>query len=193
MLKVAEHINEVKRRYDLVGRIVNKKGERESIPRPPVVSRGVSKKFLRSSQKAKQMVGLAEPITDDQLDNYTALVDSTRSKVLSLTTFFLEWSKDVRLSLEAQMSLVEAWMELCAPMEGEIVVVGGSYDRLGVFLEECLKPVIAGPWKVLVSCSFFLCFVELGLIFISCRTTKFGVPSSSRLSTSSVSSNDPEA
>jgi hypothetical protein len=56
----------------------------------------------------------------------------------------------MKTALEAQRTMVGTWTAVYAPIEGETVMVGGSHERLCVFLEECLEPVIAGPWNDLV-------------------------------------------
>ncbi|KAI5474525.1 hypothetical protein MNV49_003081 [Pseudohyphozyma bogoriensis] len=149
MLTVAEHINEFKKRSDLVGRIVNKNeprtGRRESS-----FGRAVTKKLLRSSQKAKNAVGFGNTEKDDSMfDTLSALVDSTRSSVLRFATEMREWSRSTKVALESQLSMVEGWIEVYAPMADEGRTVGGGHERLCVFLDHVLRPVLDGPFRAL--------------------------------------------
>lgn len=169
MLMVAEHINDVKKRNDLVGKLGGKK---EGNPRTPTssrnssagstatggfLSRSVTKKFLRTSSKSKQAVGLAEQEKDEMFDTLAALVETTKSTVLRFTSEMKEWSRSTKTALEAQASMVEGWIEVYAPLAGEAHTTGGGHERLCVFLETVLKPVIEGPWRALVSlASIFL-------------------------------------
>ena len=96
ILLVAQHINEVKKRQDLVGKILNKKDlRRGSVSSNGSASfgRSVTKKFLRSSTKVKQVVGILDVgPSDDEFDNLTSLVDSHRSSVLRFSTEMREFS-----------------------------------------------------------------------------------------------------
>jgi hypothetical protein len=162
MLIVCEHINEFKKRHDLVGRIVDNK--KSSSPRTPATlvrasgpssssssfSKSVTKKFFRSSTKVKQSVGLAERAKHDQFDSLAQLLEDTRTNIVAFSTEMRNWSKGMKTALEAQRTMVGTWTAVYAPIEGETVMVGGSHERLCVFLEECLEPVIAGPWNDLV-------------------------------------------
>lgn len=162
MLIVCEHINEFKKRHDLVGRIVDNK--KSSSPRTAATlvrasgpssssssfSKSVTKKFFRSSTKVKQSVGLAERAKYEQFDALAELLETTRTNVVAFSMEMRNWSKEMKTALEAQRTMVGTWTEVYAPIECETVMVGGSHERMCVFLEECLEPVIAGPWKDLV-------------------------------------------
>lgn len=161
MLMVAEHINEFKKRHDLVGRIVSRKDFSTSSPSrsrsgtpnsASAFGRSVTKKLLRSSQKAKLAIGVADQAEkDDMFDTLAALVDSSRSAVLRFSNEMRDWSRNTRSALEAQTSMIEGWIEVYAPQMGEARVMGGGHERLCVFLEQVLRPVIDGPWADLVS------------------------------------------
>lgn len=155
MLNVAEEINNFKKRSDLVGKIVQKKDPLARRDTATSVTgsfgRSVTKKLMRGSQRAKQAVGLVDQQERDEMfDTFSALVDSTRSGVLRFSSEMREWSRTTKAALDSQAVMVEGWIELYSPMEVELKVEGGGHDRLCVFLESVLRPIIAGPWRDLV-------------------------------------------
>jgi hypothetical protein len=151
MLLVAAHINEYKKRNDAVGRIVNKKESTIRRDSTRSISSSVTKKLLRSSQKAKNAIGLGDPTErDDIFDTLVALVETTRSAVLRFSNEMRDWSRATRAALEAQVTMVSGWIELYAPM-GDEKAAHPSHHRLVVFLEEVLMPLIEEPWRELVS------------------------------------------
>ncbi|KAK4705756.1 hypothetical protein P7C70_g450, partial [Phenoliferia sp. Uapishka_3] len=155
MLNVAGHINDFKKGSDLVSRIVSKKEghvRRESASTAGSFGRSVTKKLLRGSQRAKQAVGLADSQNGDEMfDTFVALVESTRNGVLRFSNEMREWSRTTRFALDAQATMVEGWTELYSPTEDELKIEGGSHDRLLVFLDTVLRPVIDGPYRELNS------------------------------------------
>lgn len=162
ILMVAEHINESKKRYDLVGRIVSKKDSQTPSPvsrtapnksDSSFIGSKMTKKFLRSSQKAKQAVGLAEQKKDEMFDELVGVVDSTRSSVLRFSTEMKEAVRTTKVALDAQAVMVEHWRDVYSPELGGVEAATRGQDRLTAFLESVLTPVIAGPWKQLVSAS----------------------------------------
>ncbi|BGP12786.1 hypothetical protein JCM10213v2_000703 [Rhodosporidiobolus nylandii] len=153
MLMVAEHINEHKKRNEVVARIVNKDkhSQRRDQSRGSISSMGttVTKKLLRSSQKAKTALGFAENGGDEMFDTLVALVDSTRSGVLRFSNEMRDWTKSTKAALEAQVAMVEGWIDMYAPMAGEHTAASMSYQRLCIFLDEVLIPIIESPWREL--------------------------------------------
>ncbi|GAA5980289.1 hypothetical protein JCM11641_005531 [Rhodosporidiobolus odoratus] len=151
MLMVAEHINETKKKLEVVDRVVNKDkhSQRRDASRASISST-VTKKLLRSSQKAKSAMGFSEQQGDDQLfDTLCALVDSTRSGVLRFSNEMRDWTKSTRTALEAQVAMVEGWIDMYAPMAGEHNAASMSHQRLCIFLDEVIIPIIEGPWREL--------------------------------------------
>jgi hypothetical protein len=153
MLMVAEHINEYKKRGDAVARVVSKDKNaqrRDSTRSISAMGTNVTKKLLRSSQKAKSALGLAENGGDEMFDTLVALVDSTRSGVLRFSNEMRDWTKSTKAALEAQVGMVEGWIDMYAPMAGEHNAASQSHQRLCIFLDEVLIPIIEGPWRELV-------------------------------------------
>ncbi|KAM0789329.1 hypothetical protein ACM66B_000164 [Microbotryomycetes sp. NB124-2] len=150
ILGVAEHINEQKQRYrpiDRVKREVKKEvnARRESTRS---ISSAVTKKFLRSSiAKPKQPSTTEQSERDDMFDTLAHLVDSTRSSVLRFSNEMRDWSRSTKAQLEAQVTLVDSWIQMYAPVDGE--EESPLYQRLVIFLEEVLDPIIDGPWREL--------------------------------------------
>ena len=151
MLLVAEHINENKKRTDLVTRIVSKEkpGHRRDTSRS--VSDSLSKKLRRTSQRTRNAFETAPDRNGDEMfDALVALVHSTRTGAQRFCQEMQEWAGNTRVALEAQVRLVEGWIDMYAPLLGESQAAA-SRERLCVFLEQVLVPLIAGPWTRLVS------------------------------------------
>ncbi|KAK4055181.1 hypothetical protein OIV83_000461 [Microbotryomycetes sp. JL201] len=146
-LAMAEHINESKKRSETVERVVNRPAaSRRDSTRS--ISSSVSKKFLRSTQKAKIAVGLGDQgERDDMFDTLTTLVESTKSAVVRFCNEMKDWSRTSKLALDSQVTLVEGWIKLYAPIGNERE--SPSYERLVVFQDEVLLPLIEGPWREL--------------------------------------------
>lgn len=149
-LAMAEHINEFKKRSEAVARIVAKNGSmRRDSTRS--ISSSVSKKFLRSSQKAKNALGLVDTAEqDDMFETLSTLVDNTKAACQRFEGELKDWSRSTKVALDSQITMVESWIELYAPLEDEDAP-NSSYNRLCVFLDEVLIPLIEGPWRELVS------------------------------------------
>ncbi|GAA5955900.1 hypothetical protein JCM8115_004358 [Rhodotorula mucilaginosa] len=146
MLLVAEHINENKKRTDLVTRIVSKEkpGHRRDTSRS--VSDSLSKKLRRTSQRTRNAFETAPDRNGDEMfDALVALVHSTRTGAQRFCQEMQEWAGNTRVALEAQVRLVEGWIDMYAPLLGESQAAA-SRERLCVFLEQVLVPLIAGPW-----------------------------------------------
>ncbi|CDR39197.1 hypothetical protein NBRC10512_007972 [Rhodotorula toruloides] len=150
VLMVAEHINEYKKRNDAVARVVAKDKSSQRRDSSRSISSTVTKKLLRSSQKAKTALGFAENGGDEMFDTLVALVDSTRSGVLRFSNEMRDWTKSTKTALEAQVGMVEGWINMYAPMAGERHSPASiSHRRLCIFLDEVLIPIIEGPWREL--------------------------------------------
>ncbi|BGP21651.1 rho guanyl-nucleotide exchange factor [Rhodotorula toruloides] len=150
VLMVAEHINEYKKRNDAVARVVAKDKSSQRRESTRSISSTVTKKLLRSSQKAKTALGFAENGGDEMFDTLVALVDSTRSGALRFSNEMRDWTKSTKTALEAQVGMVEGWINMYAPMAGERHTPASiSHRRLCIFLDEVLIPIIEGPWREL--------------------------------------------
>ncbi|GAA5926619.1 hypothetical protein JCM3775_001067 [Rhodotorula graminis] len=150
MLLVAEHINEVKKKQDAVNRVVGKDKPNQRRESSRSISSSVTKKLLRSSQKAKTAFGFPDNGGDEMFDTLVALVDSTRSGVLRFSNEMRDWTKSTKAALEAQVNMVEGWIQMYAPMAGERHSPASvSHRRLCIFLDEVLIPIIELPWREL--------------------------------------------
>lgn len=151
MLLVAEHINENKKRTDLVTRIVAKDKPAHRRDTSRSMSDSLTKKLRRTSQRTRNIFdSLPARDGDEMFDALVALVHSTRTGAQRFCQEMQEWAGSTRTALEAQVRLVEGWIDMYAPLVGE-APAAASHERLCVFLDEVLVPVIAGPWAVLVS------------------------------------------
>lgn len=158
LILVAEHINNSKKRQDIVGHVIsrdiNRRGSlSSSTSSQGSFTRSVSKKITRSGQKVAHSLGLKDRTTDEVFDALTAAVDSSRTTVLTFACDMKDLSSKTRLALESQVALVETWREIYAPMRGEPIENEGGFERLSSFLEDVLKPVIQETWQELVSAS----------------------------------------
>lgn len=169
VLLVAEHINEVKKRQDIVGKVIIKSNRGSSSGQRDVThsrsfssatssnsgsfGQSVTKKFLRSSQRAREAVGLSEPTNDTEFDTLTALVNTSRSAVLRFASEMTEWSKTTKTALETQLVMVQGWKQVYAPMADEVVEHSG-YQRLGAFITDVLEPTLQESWPALVGLLF---------------------------------------
>lgn len=148
MLAVAAHINEVKKRHDTVEQVIARRdpatrARESSFSKPSMGTAGkMTKKLLRSTQKARA----SETVNDEMFDSLTGLVDSTRSSVLRFANEMRQWSKSTKQALEAQVDLVENWCDVYTPLEEEPGQVDPSRERLAVFLDYVLQPILRGPW-----------------------------------------------
>ncbi|GAA5899556.1 uncharacterized protein JCM6883_005259 [Sporobolomyces salmoneus] len=150
MLVVADAINESKKRNETVTRIVSKEKHghrRDSSKSISSMGTTMTKKLLRTSQRAKGMFGANESGGDEIFDTLVALVESTRSGVLRFSNEMRDWTRSTKGALESQVTLVEGWIDLYAPLGGEKPIGGGPHHRLCVFLDEVLIPIIEGPWR----------------------------------------------
>ena len=201
MLLVAEHINEVKKKQDAVNRVVGKDKTSQRRESSRSISSSVTKKLLRSSQKAKTAFGFPDNGGDEMFDTLVALVDSTRSGVLRFSNEMRDWTKSTKAALEAQVNMVEGWIQMYAPMAGERHSAASvSHRRLCIFLDEVLIPIIELPWRELVRPLFPRSFqlssgrrrrrrsslsaADSSSRTRSCRTTRSAARSSSRPTTS---------
>ncbi|SGZ27081.1 BQ5605_C025g10047 [Microbotryum silenes-dioicae] len=142
MLLVAESINQTKIREEVPSPALRRESKSS-------LSSSMTKKFLRSSSKTSTAQISTERAAerDDMFDTLAALVDSTRSSVLRLSSEMREWSKGTKAELETQVIVVEGWIDLYASLSEEPDAQDSLYHRLMVFLEEVLDPVIDGPYR----------------------------------------------
>lgn len=150
MLLVAEHINENKKRTDLVEKIVAKDKSTQRRDSARSVSDSLTKKLRRTSQRTRNVFDPPPAQTGDAMfDALVALLHSTRTGAQRFCQEMREWADNTRTALEAQVRLVEGWIEMYAPLTGERMAVA-SHERLVVFLDRVLLPIINGPWTSLV-------------------------------------------
>ncbi|GAA6012623.1 hypothetical protein JCM11491_005457 [Sporobolomyces phaffii] len=152
MLVVADAINESKKRSETVARIVSKEKNghrRDSSKTISSMGTTMTKKLLRTSQKAKGMFGINESGGDEIFDTLVALVESTRAGVVRFSNEMRDWTRSTKGALEAQVTMVEGWIDLYAPLGDRKPNGGGPHHRLCVFLDEVLIPIIEGPWREL--------------------------------------------
>ena len=132
--KVADNINEVKKRKDLVEQIVSGKTAKRSTSQR--IQHGATKKLLRRQEKVKQLVlGSAE---DDLVDEgqYKALVKQFWQLEKATDTFARRstaWSSNVKDAHVAQLRLLEQW---CRTYAVEDVTAGTEAEhRLRAFAQ----------------------------------------------------------
>lgn len=108
--KVADNINEVKKRKDLVDQIVSGKTAKRSTSQR--MQHGATKKLLRRQEKVKKLVlGPAEDVLADD-GQYKELVAQFRQLEKATSTFAkrcLAWSASVKDAHIAQLQLLGSW------------------------------------------------------------------------------------
>ncbi|GAC96082.1 hypothetical protein PHSY_003661 [Pseudozyma hubeiensis SY62] len=113
--KVADNINEVKKRKDLVDQIVSGKATKRSTSQR--IQHGATKKLLRRQEKVKKLVlGPAEDILADD-GQYKELVEQFRQLDKATSDFArrcLGWSTRVKDAHEAQLALLNQWCRIYA-------------------------------------------------------------------------------
>jgi hypothetical protein len=152
MLRVAEHINEQKQRHRQAERLAPKKDINARRDSSRSIGSAVTKKFLRASNPKPSKPAMGDSgERDDMFDTLAHLVDSTRSAVLRFSNEMRDWSRTTKAGLEAQVTMVDGWIEMYAPLADDSE--SSLYSRLCIFLEEVLDPIIDGPWRELVRCT----------------------------------------
>ncbi len=116
--KVADNINEVKKRKDLVEQIVSGKSTKRTTSQR--MQHGATKKLLRRQEKVKKLVlGPAEDILADE-GQYKALVGQFRQLEKSTGAFAKRctgWSSSVKDAHVAHLRLLEQWTRAYAVEE----------------------------------------------------------------------------
>ncbi|SCZ90461.1 BZ3500_MvSof-1268-A1-R1_Chr1-3g02004 [Microbotryum saponariae] len=144
MLLTAEHINDYKKRTDKVENVLASKRGSHSHSRDTSFS--LHKKLLRSAAKSKATGNITDQ--NELFDTLAALVDTTRAGVLRFSAEMKDWSRVTKGALEAQVTMVSGWIDLCAPI-GDEMYPHPSHRRLEVFLDDVLVPLIEGPFREL--------------------------------------------
>lgn len=112
---VANHINEVKRRKDMVEKIVTGKGHKS-------LQHGINKTWHRGTQQLKQAAGFASNITTDlfyaELEEKMNAYDSLVNRLLRMVG---EWMDACRLYTVAEEQLSGAWSQMLNLEDTKIV------------------------------------------------------------------------
>ncbi|KAH8930473.1 hypothetical protein BT69DRAFT_680521 [Atractiella rhizophila] len=150
ILLVAEYINEVKRRQEIVTRIVNKKDSRGKHSRSAGTGSSggfnVSKRIFRSGAKIKERMGMMELPPHETFDLLLDKFQADQEAVLRFLTETKNWSRSLLTSLHCQLDLLRSWQTVYAPFEGEAQVQGGGADVIANFVI-IIQYIIEGPWK----------------------------------------------
>ncbi len=148
--KVADNINEVKKRKDLVDQIVSGKTAKRSTSQR--MQHGATKKLLRRQEKVKQLVlGSSEDILADD-SQYKALVVQFRQLEKAVTTFARRctgWSSSVKTAHTAQLNLLDQWCRTYAV--DEITAGTEAETRLRAFMDLIERTFLGEYWAQLDS------------------------------------------
>ncbi|KAJ3093225.1 hypothetical protein HK102_000026 [Quaeritorhiza haematococci] len=105
---VADKINEVKRRKDIVERYVEGKGSSSVI-------HGISKKFTRGTEKLKQATGINSDVTVDPLyDAVMERLELQHRQILKLRDELSNWIKAVKDAVEVQETMSGSFEDVYA-------------------------------------------------------------------------------
>ncbi|ORX91532.1 hypothetical protein K493DRAFT_286695 [Basidiobolus meristosporus CBS 931.73] len=99
--KVAERINEIKKRKDIVETIVGIK------KKEVVLSHGINKRISRRTQQIKQKAGLQDATTDVLFDVFLAKFEHQQCQAKNLVTQVESWKSRVQEYLDIQMKFSE--------------------------------------------------------------------------------------
>ena len=175
LIKVAETINELKRRQEIVGQIVKPRnrsdgygsfssrksstssqkvrsvsGEAQS---PSSLSESVARKFRRHSSKLKSTFAWPQPPPPFDA-SFDALIVTMEKRQKAIYSFILEakaWSKAVRFSLVCLLQLSLEWKNVYAPFVGAPNEETRSGRTVEYFATSVVKSTLEGPWHELVS------------------------------------------
>ncbi|KAJ9474645.1 DH domain-containing protein [Pseudozyma hubeiensis] len=146
--KVADNINEVKKRKDLVDQIVSGKATKRSTSQR--IQHGATKKLLRRQEKVKKLVlGPTEDILADD-GQYKELVEQFRQLDKATSAFArrcLGWSTRVKDAHEAQLALLTQWCRIYA-VDGLIADTEAEH-RVHAFLQLVETTFLGEYWSQL--------------------------------------------
>ena len=148
--KVADNINEVKKRKDLVEQIVSGKATKRTTSQR--MQHGATKKLLRRQEKVKKLVlGPAEDVLADE-GQYKALVVQFRQLEKAVTSFAKRctgWSNSVKDAHEAQLRLLDQW---CRSYAVDEMSAGTEAEtRLRAFMHLIERTFLSDYWTQLDS------------------------------------------
>ncbi|SPO30796.1 uncharacterized protein UTRI_05592_B [Ustilago trichophora] len=146
--KVADNINEVKKRKDLVEQIVSGKATKRTTSQR--MQHGATKKLLRRQEKVKKLVlGSAEDILADD-GQYKAMVVQFRQLEKAVTTFAKRctgWSSSVKDAHIAQLRLLDQW---CRTYGVDEMTAGTEAEsRLRAFMYLIERTFLSDYWTQL--------------------------------------------
>ena len=148
--KVADNINEVKKRKDLVEQIVSGKSAKRTTSQR--MQHGATKKLLRRQEKVKQLVlGPADDVLADD-EQYKALVVQFRQLEKAVATFARRctlWSTSVRDAHVAQIRLLDRWC--CTYAVDEVTAGTEAESRVRAFMHLVERTFLSGFWTQLDS------------------------------------------
>ncbi|SJX64934.1 uncharacterized protein SRS1_15363 [Sporisorium reilianum f. sp. reilianum] len=146
--KVADNINEVKKRKDLVEQIVSGKSTKRSTSQR--MQHGATKKLLRRQEKVKKLVvGRAEDVLVDDTQ-YKALVVQFRQLEKATGSFARRctgWSSSVKDAHVAQLRLLERWCHAYAV--DEIMAGTEAENRLRAYAQLVEDTMLGEYWAQL--------------------------------------------
>ncbi|CDS01572.1 hypothetical protein [Sporisorium scitamineum] len=146
--KVADNINEVKKRKDLVEQIVSGKPTKRSTSQR--MQHGATKKLLRRQEKVKGLViGRAEDVLVDD-SKYKALVVQFRQLEKATGSFArrcIGWSSSVKDAHVAQLRLLDQWCHAYAV--DEIIAGTEAENRLRAFVQLIEGTLLGKFWAQL--------------------------------------------
>lgn len=146
--KVADNINEVKKRKDLVEQIVSGKATKRTTSQR--MQHGATKKLLRRQEKVKKLIlGPAEDILADD-GQYKALVVQFRQLEKAVTTFAKRctgWSTSVQDAHIAQLRLLDQWCRTYAV--DEMTAGTEAETRLRAFMHLIERTFLSDCWTQL--------------------------------------------
>jgi hypothetical protein len=163
ILKVAEDINELKRRQEMVSRIVRPRVRSDSYTGLRRGSSGTAKarsssgeitgskssRSLTSRFKRQSSVKISTeppPATDPTFNALLAKLDAKHKAIYTFLPEAKAWVKAVRAMTVTLLQLSLVWKTVVMAMPGEEKNDGRSARTIDYFAAMVVKPVIEGPW-----------------------------------------------
>ncbi|EPQ26807.1 uncharacterized protein PFL1_05785 [Pseudozyma flocculosa PF-1] len=150
--KVADHINEVKKRKDLVDQIVAGKAARRTASQK--VQHGTIKKIKRQQEKIRTaVVGPPPDIIAEDEQTYRSLVEQLlrlEAGLEALPRQCLDWSESLRQCYVAQVGLLERWRQVyLLDDDASDSAAAGVDERLVALLSILRDRLVDEAWQQL--------------------------------------------
>lgn len=166
ILKVAEGINEMKRRHEIVTKLIKRKArpglygntrrgsekgqQPVKAPSSGSFTASLSRRFKRSSRiglpDTSATVSVPEP--DEDFEALLVLLESKHHRIQSFILDSKSWSKSVRTAMVSLLHVSLAWQNLSSLSEHDDTQEGSQSARtIGHFAASVVRPAVEDQWR----------------------------------------------